>query len=157
MRLTLSGTALVENNPPGGSSQFQCTLGPGRIPVKPGGFIDLVPTARPGPSSTLTEFETLKAWASIPLSAASGIVGYKSGPPACQSTDLSPFLSRSAGAPLPNAWNNVALAQVNGRWRTPISKSEGADFTLTGDQGARDVVSVRARLRVDTSGALPRR
>jgi hypothetical protein len=157
MGLTVSGTTRVENNPPGGSSQFQCILGPGRTPVAPGGFIDLVPTAHPGPSSTLTEFEMFKAWASIPLSAANGIVGYKSGPPACQSSDLSPFLSRNAGAPLPGAWDNVALAQVAGTWRTPISRAERANFTLTADQGSRDVVSVRARLRVDTSGALPSR
>jgi hypothetical protein len=148
MKLTLSGTVTVQNNIEGAASSGQCSLTPGSTPVGRGGFINLIPRGR---GSLLRQYSSFQAWASIPLTRTNGVIGYAPGSSSlCTRDDLRPF----SGVP-PDSFNAVSLALVNGRWRTPINKAENDSFTIPG--GWNETVSVSARLRVTTSGALPRR
>jgi hypothetical protein len=153
MVLTLSGTATTQNNVQGTLNTYTCELRPGSVPVRRGGFINLVPT---GSGSSLAQFGRFHAWASIPLTVPNGEVGYSSGPPLCQRDDLRPFLAVTASALLPSQWDKVALAEVRGKWRKTIAKAEKASFVLDAPDGtAQDDVNVAAELKVSTSGALP--
>ena len=70
-----------------------------------------------------------------PLTVPNGEVGYSSGPLLCQRDDLRPFLAVAASALPPSQWDNVALAEVKGKWRKSIAKAEEASFVLDAPDG----------------------
>ncbi len=149
MKLTLSGTATTQNNVNGSSDTATCFLRPGSIPTRAGGYIDITAGSPPAGGSLVKGFRTFKAWASIPLTQANGQIGYAPGSSSlCARGDLRPLDAQSTS--LPPQWDQVALAEVKGKWRTPLTRTRKASFTLT--SGFTDTVQVSATITVITSG-----
>lgn len=136
VKLTLSGTRTTENNlSTGATPPITCDLVPG-APIAAGGFINIVPRARPKPNSPLASYDRFEAFANMPLGL-SGEVAYGPGSsPSCMSpVDLAPMLA-SVGASLPATWAVVASSQAMGTPDSPIRKnlSTGSfDLTVGGE------------------------
>jgi len=155
LKLTASGSLTTQNNVNGSSRTDQCIIGPGSVPIQHGGFINLQPQ---GAGSGLARFRTFQAWASIPLNVANGELAFSLGASGfCQRDDLRPFVAATASVPLPQAWQDVALAQVRGSWLKRIGQPETANFSVQSADGQiADTVSVSAQLSVATNGKIPR-